>query len=138
MAGFLPFSAIYIELRYMFASMWGHKIYTLFGILFIAFIMLIIVTSFITIALTYFQLAVEDYRWWWRSFITGGSTGFFVYAYCFFYFFARSAMFGFVQTSFFFGYMFCISFGFFLMLGSIGFFSAFRFVHYIYSSIKCD
>tara|TARA_B110000208_G_scaffold169229_1_gene209939 strand:- start:331 stop:633 length:303 start_codon:yes stop_codon:yes gene_type:complete len=100
--------------------------------------MLIIVTSFITIALTYFQLAIEDYRWWWRSFITGGSTGFFVYAYCFFYFFNRSAMFGFMQTSFFFGYMFCISFGFFLMLGSVGFFSAFRFVHYIYSSIKCD
>ena len=43
MAGFLPFSAIYIELHYIFASLWGHKIYTLFGILFLAFIMLIIV-----------------------------------------------------------------------------------------------
>lgn len=40
MAGFLPFSAIYIELHYIFASLWGHKIYTLFGILFLAFIML--------------------------------------------------------------------------------------------------
>jgi hypothetical protein len=59
MAGFLPFSAIYIELHYIFASIWGHKIYTLFGILFIAFLMLIIVTSFITIALLYFQLARE-------------------------------------------------------------------------------
>jgi hypothetical protein len=55
MAGFLPFSAIYIELHYIFASVWGHKIYTLFGILFIAFIMLFIVTSFITVALVYFQ-----------------------------------------------------------------------------------
>ena len=45
MAGFLPFSAIYIELHYIFASLWGHKIYTLFGILFIAFIMLIIAMS---------------------------------------------------------------------------------------------
>ncbi len=25
MAGFLPFSAIYIELYYIFASVWGHK-----------------------------------------------------------------------------------------------------------------
>jgi len=58
MAGFLPFSAIYIELHYIFASVWGHKIYTLFGILFIAFIMLFIVTSFITVALVYFQVAV--------------------------------------------------------------------------------
>ena len=31
--------------------------------------------GFITIALTYFQLAVEDHRWWWRSFLCGGSTG---------------------------------------------------------------
>ncbi len=26
LAGFLPFSAIYIELYYLFASMWGHKV----------------------------------------------------------------------------------------------------------------
>jgi hypothetical protein len=59
LAGFLPFSAIYIELHYIFASIWGHKIYTLFGILFVAFVMLVMVTSFITIALLYFQLARE-------------------------------------------------------------------------------
>jgi hypothetical protein len=66
MAGFLPFSAIYIELYYIFASIWGHKIYTIYSILFIVFIILVIVTSFITIALTYFQLAAEDHEWWWR------------------------------------------------------------------------
>jgi uncharacterized membrane protein len=26
MAGFLPFSAIYVELYYIFASVWGHKV----------------------------------------------------------------------------------------------------------------
>jgi hypothetical protein len=67
MAGFLPFSAIYIELYYIFASIWGHKIYTIYSILFIVFIILIIVTAFVTVALTYFQLAVEDHQWWWRS-----------------------------------------------------------------------
>ena len=55
--------------------MWGHKVYTIYSILFIVFIILLIVTAFITVALTYFQLAVEDHRWWWRSFICGGSTG---------------------------------------------------------------
>jgi len=67
MAGFLPFSAIYIELYYIFASVWGHKIYTIYSILFIVFLILIVVTAFITIALTYFQLAIEDHEWWWRS-----------------------------------------------------------------------
>lgn len=66
MAGFLPFSAIYIELYYIFASVWGHRIYTIYSILFIVFIILLIVTAFITVALVYFQLAAEDHEWWWR------------------------------------------------------------------------
>ncbi|KAJ6707303.1 TRANSMEMBRANE 9 SUPERFAMILY PROTEIN [Salix viminalis] len=138
MAGFLPFSAIYIELYYIFASVWGHRIYTIYSILFIVFIILLIVTAFITVALTYFQLAAEDHEWWWRSFLCGGSTGLFIYGYCLYYYFARSDMSGFMQTSFFFGYMACVCYGFFLMLGSIGFRASLFFVRHIYHSIKCE
>ncbi|RZB92421.1 Transmembrane 9 superfamily member 3 isoform C [Glycine soja] len=138
MAGFLPFSAIYIELYYIFASVWGHRIYTIYSILFIVFIILLIVTAFITVALTYFQLAAEDHEWWWRSFLCGGSTGLFIYAYCLYYYYARSDMSGFMQTSFFFGYMACICYGFFLMLGTVGFRAALFFVRHIYRSIKCE
>ena len=56
MAGFLPFSAIYIELYYVFASVWGHQLYSLYGILTLVFLILLVVTSFITIALTYFYV----------------------------------------------------------------------------------
>lgn len=138
MAGFLPFSAIYIELYYIFASVWGHRIYTIYSILFIVFIILIIVTAFITVALTYFQLASEDHEWWWRAFLCGGSTGIFIYGYCLYYYHARSDMSGFMQTSFFFGYMACICYGFFLMLGAIGFRASLLFVRHIYGSIKCE
>ena len=138
MAGFLPFSAIYIELYYIFASVWGHKVYTIYSILFIVFIILVIVTAFITIALTYFQLAVEDHHWWWRSVMCGGSTGFFVYGYCFYYYGFRSDMSGFMQTSYFFGYMGMICYAFFLMLGSIGYRASSLFVHHIYKAIKCE
>jgi hypothetical protein len=72
LAGFLPFSAIYIELHYIFAAVWGHHVYTVFGILSLAVVMLLVVTSFVTIAMTYFQLSAEDHRWWWRSFLMGG------------------------------------------------------------------
>eukprot|EP00567_Pseudictyota_dubia_P000277 CAMPEP_0197466170 /NCGR_PEP_ID=MMETSP1175-20131217/64911_1 /TAXON_ID=1003142 /ORGANISM="Triceratium dubium, Strain CCMP147" /LENGTH=630 /DNA_ID=CAMNT_0043002201 /DNA_START=589 /DNA_END=2481 /DNA_ORIENTATION=- len=137
-AGFLPFSAIYIELHYIFASMWGHQIYTLFGILLFAFILLVIVTSFITVALLYFQLAREDHQWWWVTFINGGMTGIFIYAYSFFYYFHRSGMSGWLQGSFYFGYMAVISFAFFLMLGSAGFHFSLAFVRHIYGRIKCD
>ncbi|XP_027078125.2 transmembrane 9 superfamily member 3-like [Coffea eugenioides] len=138
MAGFLPFSAIYIELYYIFASVWGHRIYTIYSILFIVFIILLIVTAFITVALTYFQLAAEDHEWWWRSFLCGGSTGLFIYGYCLYYYYARSDMSGFMQTSFFFGYMACVCYGFFLMLGTVGFRAALFFVRHIYRSIKCE
>ncbi|ERN11066.1 hypothetical protein AMTR_s00024p00115620 [Amborella trichopoda] len=138
MAGFLPFSAIYIELHYIFASVWGHKIYTIYSILFIVFIILIIVTAFITVALTYFQLAAEDHEWWWRSLLYGGSTGFFIFGYCLYYYYVRSDMSGFMQTSFFFGYMACICYGFFLMLGTVGFRASLLFVRHIYRSIKCE
>ncbi|XP_047330739.1 transmembrane 9 superfamily member 3-like [Impatiens glandulifera] len=138
MAGFLPFSAIYIELYYIFASVWGHRIYTIYSILSIVFVILLIVTAFITVALTYFQLAAEDHEWWWRSFLCGGSTGLFIYGYCLYYYYARSDMSGFMQISFFFGYMACICYGFFLMLGTVGFRAALLFVRHIYRSIKCE
>lgn len=136
--GFLPFSAIYIELHYIFASVWGHRVYTLFGILTLAFIMLIIVTAFITVALTYFQLASEDYHWWWRSFLSGAATGLFMYAYGIFYYMYHSEMSGVLQGVFFFGYVAAISYAFALMLGAVSFTMAMKFVLHIYRSIKID
>ena len=108
------------------------QIYTLFGILFLAFVMLIVVTSFITVAMTYFQLAQEDHQWWWRSLLSGASTGVFIFAYCFFYYYERSEMSGLLQTSYFFGYMFIVSYAFCLLLGTVGFFSSLIFVRRIY------
>jgi hypothetical protein len=74
------------------------QIYIVWHILAIVYAILIVVTSFVTVALTYFQLAVEDHAWWWRSFLCGGSTAFFVYAYAFYYYFYRSFMSGFMQA----------------------------------------
>jgi len=137
-SGFLPFSAIYIELHYIFASIWGHQVYTLFGILLLAFLLLVIVTSFITVAMLYFQLAKEDHRWWWAAYVNGGMTGVFIFAYSFYYYFHRSGMTGILQSSFFFGYMAILSFGCFLMLGAAGFQFSLVFVKYIYARVKCD
>ncbi|XP_027152936.1 transmembrane 9 superfamily member 2-like [Coffea eugenioides] len=137
-AGLLPFSVIYIQLYYIFASVWGHRVYTLYGVLFICFILLVAMTALVSIGFTYLQLAAEDHLWWWRSFLHGGSTALYVYAYCFFYYFERADMSGLMQTSFLFGYMACICYGLFLLLGTVGFFASLLFVRYIYSSIKCD
>ena len=66
LAGILPFSVIYIQLYYIFASVWGHRIYTLYSIVSIVFFLLLIMTALVSVALTYFQLAAEDHQWWWR------------------------------------------------------------------------
>ena len=54
--GFLPFSAISVELYYIFSTLWGREQYTLYGILFLVFIILLSVAANISIALTYFQV----------------------------------------------------------------------------------
>lgn len=136
--GFLPFSAISVELYYVFATLWGREQYTLYGILFIVFAILLSVTACISVALTYFQLSSEDYRWWWRSVFSAGSTGVFVFIYAMFYYFKRSSMSGTLQMVEFFGYTLLACYIFFLMLGTVSFFSALKFVRYIYDSIKLD
>ncbi|XP_076914194.1 transmembrane 9 superfamily member 4-like [Bidens hawaiensis] len=138
LAGILPFSVIYIQLYYIFATVWGHQVYTPYSILCVVFILLLIMTALVSVALTYFQLAAEDHEWWWRSFFCGGSTGLFIYGYCIYYYIQRTDMNGFMQTSFFFGYMTCVSYGIFLVLGSVGFHASLLFVRYLYAAIKCD
>merc|ERR1712137_1026944 len=101
--GFLPFSAIYIELHYIFNSVWGPRIYSLYGILLLAFLMLLLVAAACTVLFTYFHLNAEDHRWWWRSFNSGLAVALFFYAYCI-YFFAQTGMTGLMQCSFFFLY----------------------------------
>ncbi|KAL3749198.1 hypothetical protein ACJRO7_010314 [Eucalyptus globulus] len=68
LAGFLPFSTIYMQLHYMLMSIWGNRVYTLYSTIFVIFIILLITISLITVALTHFQLAAEDHQWWWSIF----------------------------------------------------------------------
>ncbi|KAH3748749.1 hypothetical protein DPMN_183199 [Dreissena polymorpha] len=136
--GFLPFSSISVELYYIFATLWGREQYTLYGILLIVFGILLSVTACISVALTYFQLSSEDYRWWWRSMFSAGSTGLFVFLYALFYYYKRSNMSGLLQTLEFFGYTILTCYVFFLMLGTVSFFASLSFVRYIYVNLKMD
>src|SRR5690606_21629003 len=128
-----------------------HSTYTLYGILTLVVIILLIVTSCITIALTYFQLSMEDHRWWWNSYFNGGydlstfhvhdfyrATGIFIYAYSIFYYIYRSKMSGMLQASFYFSYMALVCYFVFLMLGTVGFYSSLAFVKRIYGNLHTD
>merc|ERR1712083_1116768 len=135
--GVLPFGAVFIELFFILSSIWLHQYYYVFGFLLIVFLILIITCAEIAIVMCYFQLCAEDYDWWWRSFLTSGSSGVYVFSYSV-YFYTKLEVAGFVATLLFFGYMFLISFAFFVVTGTIGFAATFLFVRKIYSSIKID
>ncbi|XP_066578935.1 transmembrane 9 superfamily member 1 isoform X2 [Amia ocellicauda] len=136
--GFLPFSAISVELYYIFATVWGREHYTLYGILLVVFAILLSVGACISVALTYFLLSGEDHRWWWRSVLSTGSTGLFIFLYCLFYYRHRSSMSGLVQGAEFFGYSFLTALVFTLMLGTVSFYASLAFIRYIYRNLKMD
>ena len=136
--GFLPFSAISIEVYYIHLTLWGRQYFELYSIILILFVILLIVTACISVTLTYFQLSLEDYRWWWRSVFSVGSLSLFVLSYALYFYYTSSQMHGFQQALQFFGYMLIASYILFLMLATVSFISSFGLVYYMYSRLKFE
>lgn len=138
LGGILPFGSIFIEMYFVFTAFWQYKYYYVFGFLLLVYIILLVVTSCVTVVSTYFLLNAEDYRWQWVSFLSGASTGLYVYLYAIYYFFKKTKMSGFFQITFYFGYMGMFCFGLALLCGAIAFIGAYLFVHRIYRMIHVD
>lgn len=136
--GILPFGAVFIELFFILTSIWLNQYYYIFGFLFIVFMILIVTCAEITIVLCYFQLCSEDYLWWWRSYLTSGSSALYLFLYAAFYFFTKLEITKPVSGMLYFGYMLIASYAFFVLTGTIGFYACFWFTRLIYSSVKID
>ncbi len=74
--------------------------------------------------------------WWWRSFLTPGSSALYLFAYACVYFATKLEITGAVSTMLYFGYMGMIAWCFFLLTGGVGFASSLYFVNKIYGAIK--
>jgi len=138
LGGILPFGSIFIETYFVFTAFWQYKYYYVFGFLLLVYVILLVVTVCVTIVSTYFLLNAEDYRWQWTSFLSGASTGLYVYIYAIYYFFKKTRMSGFLQVTFYFGYMGMFCFGLGLLTGAIGFLGTRMFVNKIYRMIHVD
>ncbi|KAA8534839.1 hypothetical protein F0562_029945 [Nyssa sinensis] len=136
--GILPFGAVFIELFFILTSIWLNQFYYIFGFLFIVFIILLVTCVEITIVLCYFQLCSEDYRWWWRAYLTSGSSALYLFFYSIFYFFTKLEITKLVSGILYFGYMLIGLYAFFVLTGTIGFCACLWFVWKIYSSVKID
>ncbi|KAG7012685.1 Transmembrane 9 superfamily member 1, partial [Cucurbita argyrosperma subsp. argyrosperma] len=139
MGGLLPFGSIFIEMYFVFTSFWNYKqVYYVYGFMLLVFLILIIVTICVTIVGTYFLLNAENYHWQWTSFFSAASTAVYLFLYSIYYFYVKTRMSGFFQTSFYFGYtlMFCLGLG--ILCGAVGYLGSNLFVRMIYRNIKCD
>jgi transmembrane 9 superfamily member 2/4 len=136
-AGLIPFAVIFIELLFVFQSMWQDKsgYYYVFGFLSVVSIILILTIAEVTIVTIYVSLCNENYHWWWQSFFVGGGSAIWVFAYCVWYYFFKLHIRGFVSSMLFFAYgaMACAVYG--LLCGTVGFLTAYAFVRRIYGYV---
>lgn len=133
-----PFCSIFLELRFIFDSIWLGKVYyafTFLSIVFIVWTATVVITTMITV---YYLLAYGEYRWWWRSFISAGALGAHVFGYTVFFYLTQVNIVSKTGTFIFFVYMGFFSLAYGLAAGTIGFLSAFVFVRKIYGSIRID
>ena len=137
LTGLIPFAAIFIEFLNLMTSLWRNQIYYLFGFLFIALLVLIIVSSEISIIICFFCLCKGDYNWWWKSFFIGGSVSIYTIIYSIYYFLYLNIT-RFSTFIIYFSVMTIISSIIFLICGSISVIFTFIFLYKIYSMIKID
>lgn len=139
LGGTLPFGAAFIELLFIFSSIWQGRIYYVFGFLAVVFVLVVITAAEVSIVYTYFQLTSEEYRWWHRSYFVTASAGVHMFLYSAYYF--HTAMQEVTQLTsiiLYFGYVAMMSFSFSLLCGAVGFIASFIFVNVIYSAVKVD
>jgi len=138
LVGILPFGAIFVELYFIMSSIWFSKVYYMFGFLFLCYGLMIITCAAVTVLLVYFLLCSENYHWHWRAFLTAGASAFYVFLNAMAYWITKLQLGGIAGGVLYVGYSALISFLFFILTGSIGFFASWAFVQKIYGSIKID
>jgi transmembrane 9 superfamily protein 2/4 len=139
-AGLLPFIVVFIELMFVFRSLWQDKsgYYYLFGFSAVVAIIMVVTVVEVTIVATYVLLCAENYHWWWHSFAVGASSAAWIFLYCIWYYLTKLHIQGFASSVLFFSYSFmaCAVYG--LLTGTIGFLASYAFVRRIYGAIKAD
>jgi transmembrane 9 superfamily protein 2/4 len=134
LVGLIPFAVIFIELLFVFQSMWSDKsgYYYVFGFLSVVVVILILTIAEVTVVMIYVSLCNENYHWWWHSFLVGAASALWVWAYCCWYYWVKLHIVGWTSGLLFFAYsgLGCVVYG--LLCGTVGFLTAYAFVRRIY------
>ena len=137
-AGILPFGAVFVQIFFILKSVWQEQFYCVFGMTLAVCFILIITCAEISIVMVYLQLVYEDYRWWWRAFLCSGSSGVYLFMYSLHFLNSSMNMPNLASRALYISYMAIVSYGFFLVTGTVGFISSLVFVRGIFSAIHVD
>eukprot|EP00656_Telonema_subtile_P013826 TRINITY_DN17029_c0_g1_i1.p1 TRINITY_DN17029_c0_g1~~TRINITY_DN17029_c0_g1_i1.p1 ORF type:complete len:658 (-),score=115.24 TRINITY_DN17029_c0_g1_i1:228-2201(-) len=138
LGGLLPFGAILVEVNFVLSSIWLRHYYYVFGFMLLAFVILTITCSEMCIVLCYSNLCHGDYEWWWRSFLTAGSTAVYVFLYSIWYYHTQLSITKTLSMFLYFGYNLMIAIVVFLLTGTIGYQATLIFVRKIFAAVKID
>jgi len=134
----IPFIVGFLELSFIFDSIWQGMVYTVFFFLFLTFIVWMACVALVTVIATYYQLTYEDYRWWWRVLLVPSGCGIYPLLYVAYYWLYRVNIRSFTGSLAYWCYMLLFALLYCLVSGAIGFTASFFFVRKIYSSIRVD
>ena len=136
--GILPFGASFIEYSFILGSVWQGHIYYVFGFLFVAFVLVMVIVAETAVFLTYLRLVRMDHNWWWPAFLTGGSYGVWIFLYGAYYFVRVLHIRNIWSVVLYFGYNLMIAYGASVMTGAVGFVAAELFVKTIFGSLRLE
>ncbi|GAA5835933.1 hypothetical protein JCM11251_006606 [Rhodosporidiobolus azoricus] len=138
LAGILPFGAAFIELYYIFQSIFGPRAFYAFGFLGLSGAVVMVTTALVSVLFCYLSLCAEDYRWHWRSFLLGASPAIYTVLYGLVFWGTRLHLSGVANKVLYLGYLLMIAALEGIVLGSIGVGACWVFVRVIYSRIRVD
>lgn len=138
--GLIPFGTIYVELLFVFRSVWLEKtsFYYMYGFLLLTIFLLSIVVVESVIVAIYLSLIYGDHKWQWRSFFIGSSVAWYVEVYSVYYFFMYLKVTDFSSIILYLSYTTILSLLVGLAFGSLGMYGASIFIYKIYGAIKSD
>jgi transmembrane 9 superfamily protein 2/4 len=136
--GILPFGASFIEYSFILSSVWQGHIYYVFGFLFVAFVLVMVIVAETCIFLTYLRLVRMDHNWWWPAYFTGASYGVWIFLYGAYYFFRILTIRNVWSVILYFGYNAMISYAAAVTTGAVGFCAAEAFVKIIFNSLRLE
>ncbi|ODV88094.1 hypothetical protein CANARDRAFT_173954 [[Candida] arabinofermentans NRRL YB-2248] len=140
--GLIPFGIIFVEMLFLFKTLYVEKLsfYRMYGFLsFTAFLLFIVILE-ISIISTYLRLNSGDYyNWQWKSFISSfGGIFLYLVIYTIYYLFTKVKLIDFLSALLYVVYSLLMNFLISVACGAIGLLSSTIFVYKIYSSIKKD